>query len=372
MNELIELIYAAAVEPSRWPDLCYRLDDLFDATTVNIVLASEGNPHLYTNFATGASEADTAYYLENVFAIDETVIWAGEQTGESVHVYPPAINGTAYSELQATKLFYERMDWWKTVIVKFVSSRDNTAVLAISRGKAGPDYSAAEVKLLEQLLPHLKRAFYLNDSLSTASLKTQLAMDAVHAFDAAILVIDDTGTVQLKNRKADNWIESGLIGLRGSQFTLPERSADRALRDQIHSLQQLDKPVRELGTPIPYSYEQRAFIAYCVPYYRPNEALLWVNGYVGASIFIFEQLDEAAIPLSILATSYKLTTTEAQVLQLMVSSHSTEAAAAKLQISKDAIRFHLKNMYQKTGTSRQSELIALVHRTLGKLLFEQH
>ena len=50
------------------------LHALFDATTVNLVLASEGNPKLLTNFATGATESDTPYYLENVFAVDETVV----------------------------------------------------------------------------------------------------------------------------------------------------------------------------------------------------------------------------------------------------------------------------------------------------------
>ena len=127
-HELMERIYAAGTEPARWPDLCRYLHTLLGATTVNLVLASEGNPKLFTSFATGATEENTRFYEENVFALDETVVWAGEQEGEAVHVYPDEINGTPYAELQATKLFYESMDWWKTVIVKFVSSGGNSAV----------------------------------------------------------------------------------------------------------------------------------------------------------------------------------------------------------------------------------------------------
>ena len=74
--KLIDYIYAAGADPRCWSDFCHELHQQMGATSVNLVLMCEENPSLLTSFATGASQEDSQYYQENVFAIDETWVLA--------------------------------------------------------------------------------------------------------------------------------------------------------------------------------------------------------------------------------------------------------------------------------------------------------
>ncbi|MBX3247120.1 MAG: hypothetical protein KF901_08070 [Myxococcales bacterium] len=60
-----------------------------------------------------------------------------------------------------------------------------------------------------------------------------------------------------------------------------------------------------------------------------------------------------------------LTRTEARVATRLADGHALAAIAAELNIADATVRTHLRNIFRKTSTGRQAELVALVHRTLG-------
>ena len=57
---------------------------------------------------------------------------------------------------------------------------------------------------------------------------------------------------------------------------------------------------------------------------------------------------------------YGLTDGEAHVCLSLVVGNDTKGIADELCVSREAIRFHLKNIFSKTGVKRQGELIRLV------------
>lgn len=60
-----------------------------------------------------------------------------------------------------------------------------------------------------------------------------------------------------------------------------------------------------------------------------------------------------------------LTRTEARVATRLADGHALATIAAELSIADATVRTHLRNIFRKTNTGRQAELVALVHRTLG-------
>lgn len=66
------------------------------------------------------------------------------------------------------------------------------------------------------------------------------------------------------------------------------------------------------------------------------------------------------VPGTLLMDLFGLTPTEARVAGAL--AHSTRAAdvAAELGVSQTTISFHMRNLFQKTGTNRQADLIALI------------
>jgi DNA-binding CsgD family transcriptional regulator len=64
-----------------------------------------------------------------------------------------------------------------------------------------------------------------------------------------------------------------------------------------------------------------------------------------------------------LAKLYGLTPCEAKLTLEILCGRTLDQAAARLSISMNTARTHLKHVFHKTGTNRQSELLRLVFRS---------
>jgi DNA-binding CsgD family transcriptional regulator len=65
-------------------------------------------------------------------------------------------------------------------------------------------------------------------------------------------------------------------------------------------------------------------------------------------------------PAAILAKTFRLTPSEAKLACVIARGASPGIAARELQISRETARNHLKSVFAKTNTHRQSELVALL------------
>ncbi len=57
---------------------------------------------------------------------------------------------------------------------------------------------------------------------------------------------------------------------------------------------------------------------------------------------------------------YKLTNTEAVVASALGQGLTLERISEQLKISKNTVRNHLKNIFKKTGTTRQADLVKIL------------
>ncbi len=64
--------------------------------------------------------------------------------------------------------------------------------------------------------------------------------------------------------------------------------------------------------------------------------------------------------LESIAKRYRLTPGEVRVLDTLLKVSGVKAMAAVLGLSQATVRTHLHNLFQKTGTRRQSDLVKLV------------
>lgn len=65
-------------------------------------------------------------------------------------------------------------------------------------------------------------------------------------------------------------------------------------------------------------------------------------------------------PTKVLARLYGLTDAEARLLQALIVGKKLEKVAEEFNVSMNTVRSHLKQVFRKTGTNRQPELVSLV------------
>jgi DNA-binding NarL/FixJ family response regulator len=86
-----------------------------------------------------------------------------------------------------------------------------------------------------------------------------------------------------------------------------------------------------------------------------------------AAIFISDPARQPAPPEHMMASLFGLTPAEAQVAGGLVAGRRTADIAQDLKISQTTVAFHLRNLFEKTGTNRQVDLVALVMKTLASV-----
>lgn len=80
----------------------------------------------------------------------------------------------------------------------------------------------------------------------------------------------------------------------------------------------------------------------------------------GADVAVSLPLDAPARPLADVA-NWNLGERELEVLQLLAAGQRNRGIAAKLHISENTVKFHLRNLYRKIGASSRTEAMALAH-----------
>lgn len=78
-------------------------------------------------------------------------------------------------------------------------------------------------------------------------------------------------------------------------------------------------------------------------------------------VFFITDLGKPGVSISSsIAQRFALTPTEIQVATLLVDGHTKQQMCAQLQVSASTMAFHLRNLFSKTGTGRQAELVAVL------------
>src|SRR5215475_9418278 len=72
-------------------------------------------------------------------------------------------------------------------------------------------------------------------------------------------------------------------------------------------------------------------------------------------------------PINLLRCHFGLTPAEARLALHLVAGETLRAAAAKLSITYETARTELKNIFNKTGTCRQAELVIVIVTAVPQL-----
>jgi DNA-binding CsgD family transcriptional regulator len=113
-------------------------------------------------------------------------------------------------------------------------------------------------------------------------------------------------------------------------------------------------------TFIPLPRTRRLPLLFWVAPFEVQGPVYQVKGDTWVSLFCHDP--EFRIPLSetYLRDTYGMTRAEARIGVLLATGHSTDEIGAATGTTINAVKFHLKSIYAKTGTHRQCELVARI------------
>ncbi len=361
--KLVELIYDAAGDPSRWPVFLESLGCVVrtapSALWYKDLMSREERVLGYVGADPAFARSYTEYYhTRNIYII----------RGKN-RMRPGTV---CTDELLCPREEAIRSEFWNDWIVPqglgdalfgVLLSDRIMGIMCLDHGIHDKPFSRQDQQLAQQLMPHLQRAIQLHLRISTLESQQRAAVDALNRWSLGVILVNSKGLVLLMNRSAETLLnqKDGLLldrrGLRTS------RSIENTiLRGLIQGAIQVSlggnggSPGGAISLSRPSS--KRPLSVLVTPA-CPNSHLFPVAD-ASAVVFVSDPESMAESSAEILARLYSLTPAESAVASLLMQGKSTEEAAETLGISKNAVRFHIKHLFGKTGTRRQGELIRLL------------
>ena len=102
------------------------------------------------------------------------------------------------------------------------------------------------------------------------------------------------------------------------------------------------------------------YVAHVLPLAASERRKGGVASAAVAALFVRKAEMETAPPSEVIGKTYKLTPTELRVLRAIVSVGGVRQVAGNLGVADTTVKTHLGRLFEKTGVSRQADLVKLV------------
>lgn len=241
--------------------------------------------------------------------------------------------------------------WWAGITFR---SLDRQYVVSVFRNSGRPAFSESERHLFQAITGHFSRALTIAERLATAT--AQGGLDMLDARAEGGIVVDATGRAIAVNRTAEGLLGDGLT-LRGGQVAAALPAENRALQALIAAtLRHGPQPEGGLTVSRPF---RRPLLIDVLPVPADTGAPFLF----GKALVLLIDLENRPPPRpAVLARLFGLTRREADLATRLAAGDTLADAAEALRISRETARSHLKAVFDKTDTRRQSDLTTLLHR----------
>ncbi|HZF75232.1 MAG TPA: helix-turn-helix transcriptional regulator [Acetobacteraceae bacterium] len=245
--------------------------------------------------------------------------------------------------------------------ISFVVMREGDAFahwILITQDDRAP-ITAEEAAGFELIAPHIRRAVEISNVLGMQRLAAESYRAALGQLDAAVLILDGGRRPAYANARAETVLGTErLLRVRQGRVQGATEGAERALRRATEGTMAGGAAGFEEGLAATDGEEWLLFAVALDP--GGDDKL----GIAARSVMLVLRAprEDTRNPVAIAARLFDLTPAQVQVLAFLSQGHAPDAIAEILGVTVATVRTHLAELFRRTGTTRQAELVA---RTLS-------
>jgi DNA-binding CsgD family transcriptional regulator len=360
LSEVIGLVYDAALDPTLWPRALERAcvfvggssGALFwhDAATEKSAAVHMFNedPH-YTQLYFEKYLPLNPCFPAGAF-IDAGVVWG------STDLIP-------FEEIVETRFYAE---WMKpqgiidALGANLEKSATSASVLAVRMHEEDGLADADDRRRLALIVPHFQRAVAIGRLFDQGKAAQAALTQTLDHVSAAVFLTGPNGRLVFTNEPARLMLDEGaLVGERNGALTAIAPEAQRALREALLAAEN-GNATADRGGSIPIVNAHGRWFADVLPLTSGDRQRTGALHSAVAAVFVRKTSLASPPPLEALAKLYKLTASEIRVLDAVMKVSGVKALAEALGLTQATVKTHLHNVFRKTGTARQSELVKLI------------
>lgn len=356
---LLDAVYLALDDPREWLHLLEKLCLWLPADEASLAVSDLVHSEFSFVEAWGITHADLLEYTTKwrdpwTAVVDPAAVRDGDVRAS--HELVPD------EELESMDVYQgflapRKLHYGAAIVIE--KSKRREVFLSFLRKKELGPAGEREKGILTSIAPHVRRVLRVHADLYTARALSHASLEAFERMNAGLAVLARDGRILFHNRI---WRES----LNGEEFVAVQ---DGILRLSSSASQ---KKLTKLLSPINHAPAQCSI---AIPSAKsevgkrlllmPVGALPDAPAVIGAPAVVAILLDPERTPAldeGVAREWFGLTPGESAVATRLLRSESIADIAGSLGISQHTVRTHMKSIFAKTGTSRQSALMSMLLR----------
>jgi len=184
----------------------------------------------------------------------------------------------------------------------------------------------------------------------------------VDLLDIGIYVTDNAGTILYSNKMGQELIAAGdTLYSAGGRLSARNPRVEKSIRNFFSSFRKLTAISNNDRLLLSVTdRNESVYVSHLLPLKLNLEYAFDDIGTPAADLFIRRAKLEMSLNVDVLSDAFRLTPAEVRVLTSIVNIGGTPEAAAAMGIAVTTVKTHLGRLFEKTGTTRQADLVKLV------------
>ncbi|HEX3495857.1 MAG TPA: LuxR C-terminal-related transcriptional regulator [Methylocella sp.] len=361
LSALIDLTYEAVLDSDLWSAVLIKLADAVGAAHV-VMPSVDWRANIFATIAPRDDPDLVASYKE-YWAFRDPLLWRA--TFRPVGEIYTLDSLMPREEFFATPVFNE---WWRpaqyslaTAGTNLVAEDQFSALICISNAPGKDSLADEQLRLFEAVARHIGRAVRINRQLWKLDLANLAATERIEMLPEGAMLADASGRVVLANAVAKAMLDArdgiflcdGRLAVAGSLDALQKLVASCAGRSAG-----IGGPGGELNVPrdLPQSPLHVTVAPLLSDIRLPDVPWIGFGSPVAIVTVTDRDRDRRRRQMN-LRRRFDLTFKEAALAAEILKGDGRKAAARRCGISDASAKTHLTNIFEKTGTHRQAELV---------------
>lgn len=355
--QLVGMIYDAALDESKWTPFLERFAAALGGSSALI-----RDVNLQTHKAgfvasTGYDPAWQAAYCNHYVKIDYLSTGLAQFNAGAIKTSDQVFQLSKQCKTEYYNDYSLPQDKPHAIGTFLVKSGNETLMFAAQRGKHAGAFGEEQAQLMHILAPHVKRAAQIHRQIHTVTTEKEHAHTVLDQIRMGVILTNHSASPLYLNRAAELMMTQD-VGLGFVHNKLASYSP--AETAQLHKL--IADTSLGIGGDMRISMPNKTDFLHCVVTpVSPEMAFMLdpANSSDCAALFLSRPGSLQLSPKR-LVTLYKITPAEARLAARLAALRTLEEASDDLGISISTARTQLKSVFNKTGTSSQSELLMLL------------
>lgn len=366
--DIIEAIYDSVADPALWKSVLDSLAKSAEASSALIFTPATpqdaGGLWESINIDQNALSDYAEYYrfidLWTISTLERGLVapgsvWTGEQS-----IDERAFLGSEFYNDFLKPIAVGRLVCAAPAIDRLTCAPETS--LSLYRPPGAKAFGHDEAALIRRCLPHLRRAIRLRKALQTGAVGVRdWSMRLLDQLTFAVFLLNGSRRVVYANLAAEGMVS------KGDGLAIRHARLYAAGSDDDHRLQAaMTQALRADAAGIDFAISRPSG---CAPYLTVvaplSERAAVDGGAVRAAVYVTDP--ELASPEigDRMRAFFRFTFAEARVAQGLLDDRSSTEIAELHRLSVETVRSQIKSLLARTGTSRQGELLNLLHKALA-------